>query len=271
MPYQIGRAFSDDVFGVIEGSRNRAANARPPSISRRSTYDTGLEAAYLRAQDEEKDRELRRELGMAEQGYRDRALDAGLEETRIREGGSMERAGLENDRRLAADSALAGHREGLLGVREQEATARAGRYDSRSQYERGVLDVRQREAGAEEARAASAAETADLRKQMDGARSRKDALDLILRIKQEATKPDGRDAAGRPLVTPEKRAQYAALLREAGGLLAYSPEAGGRGMGKDVSDSASAAMREILGADADGFDEELDALDDETGYQDWGG
>lgn len=267
MPYEIGRTLSDAVLGSVERARDRAA-ANPARIVRHETRDTGLQQAYLRAQQDEQERALRRELGMAEIDATGRRSDldrqARLDEARLREEGAMTRAGIDAQQRKDAADVIA-------GIRTKEAEDRAGRYAARSKYEEGVLKVREAEAAAEAKRAATAAEAESFRRDLSGVRTRQQALDLLLRIKKDGMTPDGRDEKGRPIVTPEKRAQYAALAREAAAMLGYSPEAGGKGMGKQVSEAAGAALRGILGPDAEGFDESLDALDETTGYQDWGG
>lgn len=150
MPYEIGRAFSDAVLNSIDRARDRAA-AHPAEFTRRPI--TSLREAMIRAEQDQRENEVRRELGLA-------TIDANRE--RYAAADATDRADLA--RKTAADEAtgeyhqglldqqasnaedLNDYRSGVLTLREQEGADRATRYRQRGEYEKGVLGVRTREA-----------------------------------------------------------------------------------------------------------------------------
>lgn len=270
MAFQIGKVFSDQVLDSVERARDRAARGGGGRVTRTIQPDFTLQEALLRAQGADADRALRRDLSLAEleaqQEREARARELGL----LAEQGRMDRSLLADRRARELAGEAAGFRERELGVREFDAENRARRMEARSEYERALAPVRQDTAQAQLLRAQTDAQAEKIRQEMDRVTSRRQALDMIARLRREAFQPDTADAQGNPRVSDEKRRAYAALMREAAALFSYGPEAGGRGMGQDLGQEAGKALRDIIGDPAMAWDEELDDLDDGTGYLDLG-
>lgn len=259
MGYEIGRVFSDAIFNSIERARDRAA-ANPGMIRReRRPRDTSLEEAMLRAQAADKDRALRRELGVAELGLsRDRT---GLEHDRgLADLGRRTQADLlDYDAKMGSLASQDDYRRGSLDIRQQEADNRLGRYEARGAYEDKVAEIRGREAAADESRARTAAETAALRQEAESVKSVQQAQALLLRAKSLAMRPnpDGE-------IDEERLRAFLPTIREIEVFLRR-----GKGMPEDVSTAARkvraaiAAGSGLAGID-DGTDPMLDmALDDD--------
>lgn len=196
MPFEIGRAFSGDIFGMIEGARNRAA-ANPARFRRRRTYDTSLQEALLRAKQADEDRELKRELTfagldadrerLAQQGaFRGRELDLrerglGLDDAFRRDREAQRAAEFEFDKGLKTSEAERKARESDARIAQGEAQIELGR---------GNLDARNAELDAERARLEAAGVAREHRVQAERARSVRDAVKSLGSMVKEAMEPN---------------------------------------------------------------------------------
>lgn len=211
MPYEIGRAFSGDVWNVLEGARNRAASGTPAMIERREAVgepSTDLQEAMIRAAQGDREAQLRYELGLmgldqraeaaraaSELGYYNADLDA-----------SMALADLE--RKAAADESLAGYREGTLNLREKADEARSDRYAARSGYEQELLGLREQEQRLAEAKQRAGEADAAARLQVEHIKSLTQAHAAFGSMIQKALAPD---ANGR--VSPDVAAAFMPVIR----------------------------------------------------------
>lgn len=248
MPYEIGKVFSDAVLGSIERARDRAA-AHPGSFSRtRAPRDTSLDRALVGAAQDERENQVRRELGLAEIGA-----------NRDRYGRQADLEAQDLQRKMAADADLAGYREGslalaadradetaayhggLLATRQDEADARAQRYSERGAYERGVLGVRQQEAAADAVRAQAAQEATALRAAAETVRSVQSARALLLRARDLATRVDPQTGK----VDPTRAAAFIPVIRDLEGFLR---DPAGKNLPADVSVDARKARAGVAAA-----------------------
>lgn len=260
MPYEIGRVFSDAVFSAVERARDRAA-ANPGSIRReRRPRDTGLDEALVRAAQDERENQVRRELGLAEIGAtRDRySRQADLEAADLGRKSAADaataeyRGGLLDVQNRNADS-MDAYRGGMLDLREQEGSDRAARYADRGRYERGVLAVREQEAAADVARAQTAQEAAALRAAAENVRSVQSAQSLLLRARDLATRPD---SMGK--VDPARAAAFVTIIKD---LERFLRDPAGKNLPEDVSAAARKARAAVAARSGLGPVDEGDEVD----------
>lgn len=202
MPFEIGRAFSSDVFQTIDRARDRAA-ANPPRISRRERYNNDLAIAMLRAAQEDKDRELRKDLAGQQLDFERTRFDAGRSdadreyELALRQQGFKETSGDRSYELAQADDALAQAREENLAAarnagidlrtRAQDETE--ARNADRADYERGVLDLRNREADLTAQRLQADADAQRFRMDAERTKNTREAAELLRRLTAEALRP----------------------------------------------------------------------------------
>lgn len=189
MPYEIGRAFSGDVWNTLNRSRDRAA-ANPGLIRKTSKVETGLAEAMIRAQQDERENQTRRDLGLA-----------GLDVERERANATANLGYAELDRKAAADAAqedrlgksaqaMGDYRSGMLEARKKEVEGNGARYAAQIDYQKGMLDVRQKEAAAHAAMAQAAQDAQALRAEAHAATDERQALAALGSLKARAFKPN---------------------------------------------------------------------------------
>ena len=259
MGYNIGRAFSDAPLNSIERARDRALQGSPGTVTRkRNPRNTSLDETLARAAQDERENQVRRELGLGELGLRGTELGLKREQLGVETGLKRD----ELNRKTEADYLDLGHKmqalESLDGFRREttdlralEGADRAARYAERGEYERGVLGIREQEAAADMTRAQVAQEGVALRAAAENVRSIQQARELLVKARDLATR---KDAMGQ--IDPVRASGFVPIIRD---LEAFLRDPNGKNMPEDVSaDARKARARAAAAAGLGGVDGEDD-------------